>query len=76
MTVSDEDITEPHPARPSTLRVRRYRERRREGLRLLTLEMPDREYAFCSQGCMTTFAKALQMDGLAGRAYADCADGH
>ena len=23
----------------------------------LTLEMPDREYAFCSQGCMTTFAK-------------------
>jgi YHS domain-containing protein len=24
----------------------------------LTLEMPDREYAFCSQGCMTTFAKA------------------
>src|SRR4029077_16554926 len=27
--------------RPSTLRVRRYRERRREGLRLLTLEMPE-----------------------------------
>ena len=26
----------------------------------LTLEMPDREYAFCSQGCMTTFAKAPQ----------------
>jgi hypothetical protein len=25
----------------STLRVRRYRERRREGLRLLTLEMPE-----------------------------------
>jgi hypothetical protein len=24
----------------------------------LTLEMPDREYAFCSQGCMNTFAKA------------------
>ncbi len=24
----------------------------------LTLEMDDREYAFCSQGCMTTFAKA------------------
>ncbi len=24
----------------------------------LTLEMPEREYAFCSQGCMTTFAKA------------------
>ena len=29
MTVSDEDVTEPHPAGPSTLRVRRYRERRR-----------------------------------------------
>jgi hypothetical protein len=28
--------------KPSTLRVRRYRERRREGLRLLTLEMPER----------------------------------
>ena len=26
----------------------------------LILEMPDREYAFCSQGCMTTFAKAPQ----------------
>jgi YHS domain-containing protein len=26
----------------------------------LTLAMPDREYAFCSQGCMTTFAKAPQ----------------
>lgn len=24
----------------------------------LTLEMPDREYAFCSPGCMSTFAKA------------------
>ena len=24
----------------------------------LTLEMADREYAFCSPGCMTTFAKA------------------
>jgi len=26
----------------------------------LTLEMPEREYAFFSQGCMTTFAKAPQ----------------
>jgi hypothetical protein len=26
----------------------------------LTLEMPDREYAFCSPGCMSTFAKAPQ----------------
>jgi YHS domain-containing protein len=25
-----------------------------------TLEMPDREYAFCSPGCMNTFAKAPQ----------------
>jgi hypothetical protein len=41
MTVSDEAVTEPHPARPSTQRVRRYRERRREGLRLLMLEMPE-----------------------------------
>ena len=24
----------------------------------LTLEMPEREYAFCSPGCMSTFAKA------------------
>jgi len=24
----------------------------------LTLEMPEREYAFCSAGCMSTFAKA------------------
>ena len=41
MTVSDEDVTEPHPARPSTLRVRRHRERRRERLRVLTVEMPE-----------------------------------
>lgn len=26
----------------------------------LTLEMPEREYAFCSPGCMKTFAKAPQ----------------
>ena len=25
-----------------------------------TLEMPDCEYAFCSPGCMSTFAKAPQ----------------
>jgi hypothetical protein len=36
MTVIYEDVTS-----PSRLRVRRYRERRREGLRLLTLEMPE-----------------------------------
>ena len=36
-----ENGTEPHPVRPSTLRVRLHRERRREGLRLLTLEMPE-----------------------------------
>jgi hypothetical protein len=40
MTVSDEDVTKTHSARPGTLRVRLHRERRREGLRLLTLEMP------------------------------------
>lgn len=26
----------------------------------LTLQMPEREYAFCSPGCMNTFAKAPQ----------------
>jgi YHS domain-containing protein len=26
----------------------------------LTLEMDDREYAFCGPGCMTTFAKSPQ----------------
>ena len=26
----------------------------------LTLEMPEREYAFCSPGCLSTFAKAPQ----------------
>jgi hypothetical protein len=40
MTPSDENVTEP-PVRPSTLRVRLHRERRREGLRLLTLEIPE-----------------------------------
>ena len=35
-----ENVTATHPVRPSTLRVRLHRERRRERLRLLTLEMP------------------------------------
>jgi hypothetical protein len=35
------NVTETRPERPSTLRVRLHRERRREGLRLLTLEMPE-----------------------------------
>ena len=26
----------------------------------LTMEMGDREYAFCGQGCLVTFAKAPQ----------------
>ena len=37
MTAGDENVTEPHPVRPSTLRVRRHRTRRRKGLRLLTV---------------------------------------
>jgi hypothetical protein len=36
-----EKVTETRPVRPSTLRVRRYRERRREHLRLLTVEVPE-----------------------------------
>jgi hypothetical protein len=36
-----ENVTDTRPVRPSTLRVRLHRERRREGLRLLTLEMPE-----------------------------------
>ena len=34
-------ITEASSVTPSTLRVRRYRERRREHLRLLTVEIPE-----------------------------------
>ena len=34
-------VTEPRLTRPSTQRVRRHRDRRRERLRLLTLEMPE-----------------------------------
>jgi hypothetical protein len=41
MTAGDENFTEPRPVGPGTLRVRRHRERRREGLRLLTVEMPE-----------------------------------
>jgi hypothetical protein len=33
--------TTPNPASPSTLRVRRFRERRKEGLRLLTVTVPE-----------------------------------
>ena len=41
MTADSENVTETRPVRPSTLRVRRYRERRREHLRLLTVEVPE-----------------------------------
>ena len=41
MTAGDENVAKPRPVGPSTLRVRRHRERRRERLRLLTLEMPE-----------------------------------
>ena len=40
MNTATESIDEPRIS-ASTLRVRRHRERRREGLRLLTLEMPE-----------------------------------
>jgi hypothetical protein len=40
MKAGDENVTEPRPLRLSTQRVRLHRERRRDGLRLLTLEMP------------------------------------
>ena len=38
-------ITSPRPANPSTERVRRYRERRREGVRCLTVEMYEADIA-------------------------------
>ena len=41
MTAGDENVAKPRPVGPSTLRVRRDRERRRECLHLLTLEMPE-----------------------------------
>ncbi len=40
MTAAPESTTE-HRLSPSTLRVRRHRERRREGLRLVTVEVPE-----------------------------------
>jgi hypothetical protein len=36
-----EACSEPHSLRPNTLRVRRHRQRRPEGLRLLTVEIPE-----------------------------------
>jgi hypothetical protein len=41
MTVGDENVTKSRPVGASTPRVRRHRERRREGLRQLTVEMPE-----------------------------------
>ena len=46
-------ITSPRPANPSTERVRRYRERRREGVRCLTVEMYEADIAeFTSRGLL------------------------
>jgi hypothetical protein len=36
-----DNVTQSHSLRPNTLRVRRHRQRRREGLRLLTVEIPE-----------------------------------
>jgi hypothetical protein len=41
MTVATKHIPERRPERPSTLRVRRHRERRSHGLRLLTVTVPE-----------------------------------
>ena len=41
MTVATKHIPEPRPERPSTWRVRRHRERRSHGLRLLTVAVPE-----------------------------------
>ena len=41
MTADNENVTDTRAVRSSTLRVRRYRERRRERLRLLTVEIPE-----------------------------------
>ena len=41
MTVATKHIPERRPERPSTLRVRRHRERRSHGLRLLTVIVPE-----------------------------------
>jgi hypothetical protein len=36
-----DNVTQSHSLSPNTLRVRRHRQRRREGLRLLTVEIPE-----------------------------------
>ena len=36
-----QNVAEPHPIRPGTLRVQPHRARRREGLRLLTVPVPE-----------------------------------
>ena len=41
MTADSKNVTETRPVRPSTLRVRRHRQRRRGHLRLLTVEVPE-----------------------------------
>jgi hypothetical protein len=41
MTADNENVTRTRAVRPSTLRVRRHRERRRGQLRLLTVEIPE-----------------------------------
>jgi hypothetical protein len=42
MTISVEQTIAPPPVNPSTSRVRRHRERRREGLRLFTVTVPQK----------------------------------
>jgi hypothetical protein len=41
MTVASDHTTAPRPVHPSTPRVRRHRERRRDGLRLFTVTIPE-----------------------------------
>ena len=41
MTIAAEQTMAPHPVNPSTSRVRRHRERRKDGLRLFTMTVPE-----------------------------------
>jgi hypothetical protein len=41
MTIAAEQTMAPHPVNPSTSRVRRHRQRRRDSLRLYTVTVPE-----------------------------------
>jgi hypothetical protein len=71
-----ENVAEPRPARPGTLRVQRHRKRRRERLRLFTVEVPEATIAHAvARGLLKPEDRAKPLSVIQACYAAQLADG-